>query len=309
MAVHDGIAVIIVAVYGSDIISSRFIEQRQIPLQHGQMIQGEGLHAIKLGVVRNPSILRFFRQTHQTIQILRGTPPTVCGPEVFLADKLLNGGGSSIHPSPVRDSALGPGCIHSRFGQGHVLVEGVSPGLKLARIRQNKIARRKIGNILIHVKAVHKSHRHGKQHHRQRQGQNGHHRFPPAAAQIGPGHGEQGNSFPVSAAALFLSPLFRRRALRVAHRLHRGNPSRHPAGPVAGNQHGKQGENARTHKDQRVQGNQRHHAVQLLHDHGSEGSAQQPAQEKSQRDAAQGKGQRLEAHNPPQLSRRGSDGF
>ena len=327
VTVHDGVSIIVFAVYGGNIISARFIERGQIPFQHGQMIQGKGLHAVELGVVRDPSVLRFLREAHQIIQILRRTPPAVCGAKVRFADKLLNGGGSSIDPAPVLDPALSQDRVHSRFGQGHILVEYLSCRLKLARVRQNEIARRKFGDILIHVKAVHEDHRHGKQHYRQRQGQNGHRRFPPAAAQIGPGHGKQGNPFSVPAAAFFsvrqvrgllsslpaaarLSPFpVKRHALRIAHGLHRGYPSRHPARPVAGNQHGKQGEDARARKNQRIHRNQRDHAVQLLHDHGDEGSAQKPAQKKAQRNAAQGKRQRLEAHDPPQLSRRGSDGF
>ena len=67
--------------------------------------------------------------------------------------------------------------------------------LKIPSVRDLEIARKRARHIAIHVKTIHERHYELEEHHSERQRNNRDKRLAAAAAEIGPGHGEDGNFF------------------------------------------------------------------------------------------------------------------
>ena len=273
MAVHLRLPVVIVAVHGGHIVSARFIQLGEVPLQYLQVVQGKGLHAVDLcGIRQQPRLIPVLEVDH-AVQLLRVVPPALAGAVILLGDELLHRAGLAVDLSALHDAALGVDLIDKRLGQGHFTVEEVASGLELARVRHDEIAGGKAGDILIHIKAVGKGGGHIQQHHRQSQGGDGDGSLAPAAAQIGPGHREQGHPAGGPAGPRFPSCSH----LCVAHRLHRRHPSGHAARLPAGEEHRHQREQGGQQEDDRIHGHHAHHTVQLGDDHRSQLSTHQPA--------------------------------
>ena len=166
-----------------------------------------------------------------------------------------------------------------------------------------------MGQVLVHVEAGGERVGNRGQHHRQRQGNDRHHGFPPAPAQVGPGHALKGCAALGFADLLPLPRLFRTAALGVAHGLHRGDLRRHAARTGAGEEHGQQGEQRRSNENQGVEGDEGVLVAQLGHDDRGELVADDKAQEQSNGDADKAEKQGLLPDDAFDLLAGGADGF
>ena len=221
MGVHVRSAVVVLGVHGGHIRSAVLIELGQVPLQHRQVVQGKGAHAGELDVCGQVSRLVPAGQADRVVQLFRGVEALVHLPEVVLSDVLQGGGGLPVHHATVCNALLGADIVHGGLGHGHIGGEVQDTVLELPGVGHDEVAGGEVGHILVHVKAIGKVHRHRQQHHRQGQGGNCDGSLAPAAAQVGPGHGQQGGparplmgkAFPGGAAGFSSGPF------SVPHRL------------------------------------------------------------------------------------------
>ena len=133
------------------------------------------------------------------------------------------------------------------LGQGHTGVEGVPPTWKLPRVRQDEVAwQMQLERYLSMSKPSVKVTVMVSEHHRQGQGEHRDHGLAPAAAQVGPGHGERATPFAASlclASCFGCPPVYRTASMGETFAASR-------PGLRAGEQHGDQGKQGRAHKDQ-----------------------------------------------------------
>ena len=258
MGVQLRIAVIIIAVHGGHIPPAVLPELVQISLQHGQMVQGKVTHAVELGNIRQQAVLRAFHVAHHEVQSGLVVPTAPHRAVVLLRHELLDDGGPAVDHAAVGNAALGIDLVNDGLGDAHIRVEDVPAGLELAGVRHDEVAGCEMRHVLVHVEAVGEVHRHCQQYHRQRQGRDGDGGLAPAAAQVGPGHGQQGH-----APAAFFRLALDAAAFGVAHRLDGRDLAGDAAGLPAGEQHRHQREQRRADEDHRAHGGHGHHAVQL----------------------------------------------
>ena len=258
MGAHLGPAVVVIAVHSGYIPPAGFTELGQVSLQHRQVVQGELLHAVELHPVGQQALLIAVLEVDHAVQLLGGVPAAPDGAVVLLGDELQRSGGLSVDQAAAGDAALGVDGGDHVLRHVHLVVIGVAAGLKLARVGHDEVAGSEVGDILVHVKALGEGDRHGEQHHRQGQREDGDRRLAPAAAQVGPGHGQQGH-----APAAFFRLALDAAAFGVAHRLDGRDLAGDAAGLPAGEQHRHQREQRRADEDHRAHGGHGHHAVQL----------------------------------------------
>ena len=304
MAVHHRPAIVVVRVDGGDVVSAGLVELGQIPLQHLQLAQGEGLHAIELGVVGQQAVGIAFRQGHDAVQHLLVCVRTSHLTEIVLGHKLLHYRGAAIDLAAVGDAPLGLHLVNDLLGQGHGFMKEVSAGLEVARVGQDKIRTDASGHEFIQIKPPDKGGRNHGEHHRQGQGEDRHHRLPFAAAQVGPGHGEGGDHPPRFLLLLFQVPPF-----GITYRLNGRDLGGHPPRPGAGEQDGEEGEQRRPHEDQRIDRNHLGHAIQVADDHRRQLSSDEPPQHQTDGDAHAAEQQGLLPQEGLDLPSGGADGL
>ena len=237
---HLGPAVVVIAVHSGYIPPAGFTELGQVSLQHRQVVQGELLHAVELHPVGQQALLIAVLEVDHAVQLLGGVPAAPDGAVVLLGDELQRSGGLSVDQAAAGDAALGVDGGDHVLRHVHLVVIGVAAGLKLARVGHDEVAGSEVGDILVHVKALGEGDRQG-------QREDGDRRLAPAAAQVGPGHGEEGDALGSALGFAFQVP-----ALGVAHRLDGGDPGGHFSRLAAGEKNGHQGKQGGGRKNDRV---------------------------------------------------------
>ena len=268
------------------------------------MVQCKGIHAVELHPVRQQALRRAVHVADGLVQLLRGIPLAPNGAVILLGDKFHRRAGLAIDAAAVCNATLGIHGVDDLLRHRHLIVKRVPAGLELSCVRQDEVTGSEVGSVFVHVEAAYQCYRHGQQDHRQGKGENGNESFAPAAAQIGPGHGQQGHSL----AAPFSLPL-QLLALGVAHRLHRGDLARQTAGTATGDEYRHQGKDGRTRKEEWADRDHRGHPIEPRGNDRCEHTAQQPSQQQPDGDTDEREQQRLGADNPPELPGRGADGF
>ena len=132
------------------------------------MIKRKRLHAVKLHTVRQQPLLAALQRFHLAVQLLRRVPSAPKRPIIFFCHKLLRAGNLAVNSAAVFYSALCIYSVNDFLSDCHIGVENFCTCLKLTRIGYDKIARRKVGNIFVHVKAAGERDRCREKHHRQR---------------------------------------------------------------------------------------------------------------------------------------------
>ena len=304
-----GGVVVVGQVHGGDGLLAGVRQGGQVSFQHVQQAQGKVLHAVHLHAGLQKPAGQPGRSRDDFIHNLRGIIRSIAHPEPVLGDKLLYGGDAAVDPSALLHAA--PGAHVGDDALRHRLIGGAeaAAGLKIGRVPQDKVHVGHMGQVLVHVEAGGERVGNRGQHHRQRQGNDRHHGFPPAPAQVGPGHARKGCAALGFADLLPLPRLFRTAALGVAHGLHRGDLRRHAARTGAGEEHGQQGEHRRSNENQGVEGNEGVFITQLGHDDRGELVADDKAQEQSNGDADKAEKQGLLPDDAFDLLAGGADGF
>ena len=123
VAVHPRAAVVVLGVHSGHVPPARLVELGDIPLQHGQAVQGKPLHTVELGPVGQQAVLRAVHAGHHLIQGFRVVPPAPHRAVVLLGDELLHRGGAAVGAAAGRDAAPGLHLFHRVLRQGHVRVE------------------------------------------------------------------------------------------------------------------------------------------------------------------------------------------
>ena len=306
MAVHEGFPVVILAVHGGDIAAVRVGELGEVALQHRQAIEGEGFHAVELGVRCQKAVRVSLHGVDSGIQAIRVRPPGPCLPVVVLGDELLHGCCFAVDPAALRDAAPRVDGVDRGLGQRQFRGEQFVVCLELTGVGNEEIAGDEVGQVLVHVEAAGESDRRGQQHHGQGQRQHRDRCFAPAAAQICPGHGQQRHFFRPAPGGF---PPGGRGPLRVAHGFNGGYPGRHSPGTAAGEKHRDQGKERTADEQSGVRRGDGSNAVEPRGDHRRQHTAQQPAKQQSHRDACERQHERLRTDDAPQLPGRGADGF
>ena len=258
MGVHLRIAVIIITVHSGHIPPAVLIELGQVSLQYRQVVQCEIAHAGELDPVGQQALFVPPGQADQIVHLLLGIEVLLVLPEPVLGNVLQGIERLAVDHAAVGNAALGIDLVNDGLGDAHIRVEDVPAGLELAGVRHDEVAGCEMRHVLVHVEAVGEVHRHCQQYHRQRQGRDGDGGLAPAAAQVGPGHGQQGH-----APAAFFRLALDAAAFGVAHCLDGRDLAGDAAGLPAGEQHRHQREQRRADEDHRAHGGHGHHAVQL----------------------------------------------
>ena len=212
------------------------------------MIQRERAHAVELGGVRQQAVFVAVHEADDRIHLVPMIKNAFLRAIVIFRNELQDGRGFSVYRTAVQNAALRVDGFHGRPGQSLLFAEQSAAGLEFSCISYDKIAGGETRHVLIHIEACGEVDRNGQQNNGQRQREDCHRGFSPAAAQIGPGHGERGD-FPRPA------PFVRERlrtAVGITDGFHRRNPGGHPAGPAAGEEHGEQGEQGRRRENERI---------------------------------------------------------
>ena len=304
-----GGVVVVGQVHGGNGLLAGVRQGGQVSLQYIQQAQGEVLHAVHLHAgLQKPAGLPGGSRD-DLVHNLRGIIHSIALPEPILGDKLLHGGDAAIDAPALLQTVSGIDIGDNLLRHRLVLGTEAAAGLEVGGVSQDKVHIRVPGQVLIHVKAGGEGVGNRCQHHRQRQGNDRHHGFPPAPAQVGPGHARKGRAAPGFADLLPLPRLFRPAALGVAHGLHRGDLRRHAARTGAGEEHGQQGEQRRSNENQGVEGDEGVLVAQLGHDDRGELVADDKAQEQSNGDADKAEKQGLLPDDAFDLLAGGADGF
>ena len=190
VTVHVRVAVVVGAVHSSNIVAVRVIEFGEIPFQHCQVAQSERIHTIELYPIRQKAVLSAILEGHHAVQLLLGVPASPHGAVVLLSDELQGRRSLTVDAAAPGNTALGVYGVNDLFRHPHLVIEAVPTGLELARVGQNKVAGGEAGHIFVHVEAACEGYSQGQQHHSKGQGQHSDKGLAPAAAQIGPGHGQ-----------------------------------------------------------------------------------------------------------------------
>ena len=301
VAVRLDVVVVVHGVDRGDVVAVRVAQFGEIPRHHVDQAQRKFLHAVDLHPVGDQALIVFVRRLDHVLQHLRRVPFALAVPEVLLGDKLLQPAGLPIDAPRLGDTALRVDVGDQVLGDR--LLDAVR--LEVSGAAEDKVGHHLVLQIFVHVKAACEQHRHVGQHHRQREGEHHQQRLDAAAAKVCPGHREKRRTLPLPR----FGPAGSGAHVGVAHRLHRGDPGRHPARLAAGEQDGEQRKQRRPDEDEGTEADKGIFVGQLLHDDGGQLVADQKAQHQPDGDADEREQQRLAADDALKLAAGGADGL